>query len=101
MKKVLASLIVLSFASSVMAATYTENLVNKAVAPIAQKEAQLKAKHDAALKEQKAKQEAAKKAQEQRQKELEAKKKANQERVDKKKKEVNTVKKDVQNLLKF
>ena len=57
MKKILVSLLVLSFAGSAMAAqTYTEQMVNKWTAPLAQKEKQLQQQRAAAEKAQKERQ---------------------------------------------
>ena len=65
MKKLVATLIVLSFAGNAIAATtYTEQIVNKWTAPVAQKERQLQAQREAAQKAQKQREEAQKKRQE-------------------------------------
>ena len=65
MKKLVATLIVLSFAGNAIAATtYTEQMVNKWTAPVAQKERQLQAQREAAQKAQKQREEAQKKRQE-------------------------------------
>ena len=106
MKKLVATLIVLSFAGNAIAATtYTEQIVNKWTAPVAQKERQLQAQREAAQKAQKQRQEEIKKAQEKRQaeikkaqevkkKEMEDAKKLHQQKMEQKKK-------DFQNLLKY
>lgn len=102
MKKLIATLIVLSFAGHAIAATtYTEQLVNKWTAPAVKKEKELQQQKEAAQKAQKQREEAqkkrqeeAKKAQEAKKKEIEAAKKAHQQKMDQKKK-------DIQNLLKY
>lgn len=92
MKKFLASLLVLSFASATMAATTkTEELVKKWTSPVVQKETQLRKQHEDAVKAQKAKQEAAKKAQAEQKKAYEAKKAANQKKLQDKKENLNNL----------
>ena len=98
MKKILALAIVLSFASSAIAAeaTYTKSFVDKISAPLSQKEIQLKNKksdYEKAQKERKAayekaqkeRKEAYEKAQKQRQAENQKKKEAQQRVIEKKK----------------
>ncbi len=99
MKKILATLLVLTFAANAYAATtYTEQMVNKWVAPISQKEKQLQQQREAAAKAQKERQEAQRqkqleqqRIQEQRKKDLEAAKKAHEKKMEEKKKAFETL----------
>lgn len=99
MKKILATLLVLTIAGNAYAATtYTEQMVNKWTAPVAQKEKQLQQQREAAAKAQKERQEAQRKKQleqqriqEQRKKDLEAAKKAHEKKMEEKKKAFETL----------
>ena len=99
MKKILATLLVLSFAGSVIAAeTYTESLVNKWISPVTQKEKQLQQQKAAAEKsrkqremEQQKRQKEREQMQKQRQKEMEAAKRAHQNKMEEKKKAFETL----------
>lgn len=102
MKKVLAMLITLSFAGSAIAATtYTETVVNKWTAPVAQKEKQLQQQKAAAEKAQKERQEAQKQKQEEIKKKQEAQKKQMEEAKKAHQQKMDQKKKDFQNLLKY
>ncbi len=102
MKKLLATLITLSFVGGAFAATtYTESVVNKWTAPIAQKEQQLQAKKAAAEKAQKERQEAQKKKQEEYKKQQEAQKKQIEQAKKAHQQKMEQKKKDFQNLLKY
>lgn len=102
MKKLVATLIVLSFAGNAIAATtYTEQMVNKWTAPVAQKERQLQAQREAAQKAQKQREEAQKKRQEEIKKAQEAKKKEMEDAKKLHQQKMEQKKKDFQNLLKY
>ena len=94
MKKLIATFIVLSFAGSAIAATtYTEQMVNKWTAPVAQKERQLQAQREAAQKAQKQREEAQKKRQEEIKKAQEKRQAEIKKAQEAKKKEMEAAKK--------
>ncbi|MCM1264981.1 MAG: hypothetical protein NC200_02180 [Candidatus Gastranaerophilales bacterium] len=93
MKKLLSTLLVLSVAGTAMAATYTENAVNKLVSPVAKKEAAATAKATQAQKDYQAKKEAAAKAQKAREEALKKQQAANKQKVETKKQQWNDLKK--------
>ena len=99
MKEVIVSLLVLSFAGSAIAAqTYTEQMVNKWVAPVSQKERQLQRQQAAAERakkqremEQQRREQERQRMQKQRQREMEAAKRAHQNKMEEKKKALDTL----------
>lgn len=99
MKKILTTLLVLSFAGSAIAAeTYTESVVNKWIAPVTQKEKQMQQQKEAAEKakkqremEQQQRQKEREQMQKQRQKQMEQAKKNHQNKMEEKKKAFETL----------